>query len=408
MKHTSTIMRSVAFAAVAAVPFVMLQGCKDDGAQKRAAFKMPPPSVTYVVAEKADHEVRASLLGRTESFVTAEVRPQVNGVIQKRLFTEGAVVKKGEALYQIDPAPYQAALESARAQLAQAKARLTQTESEAKRTASLYKARAVSKQADEAARAAYEAARAQLTAAKAAVNTAQINLTYTKVLSPVTGVAGSSSLTEGALVAAYQGPTLVTVQQMDPMYVEFSQSANDVLALEQQRSSGFLKPVADPKAAVTITLPDGSVYSQKGEIDFKGDFVSEATGSMKRRAIFQNVKGELKPGMFVDLDVTLGVRPDSVALNKAAVMHDPEGRAYVWVVNKDNIVERRDVTVGGSLGADWLLFSGVDTGDRVVVSGFQHARIGQAVTPVAKDAAPVGKPAAAPAAADKQPAKNKQ
>ncbi len=373
--------RRGAFIAMTAVSLVLLQGCKDEAASK-TAFKMPPPTVNFVVTEAKDHEVHSELLGRTQAFVTAQIRPQVNGIIQKRLFTEGAMVKAGDPLYQIDPAPYEAALTASKAQLAQAQAKLSQASSELKRTQALYKARAVSQQVYENAQAASKAAQAAVEAANSAVKTAQINLKYTKVISPVSGLAGRSSVTQGALVAAYQGPTLVTIDQIDPMYVELSSPLEQVMAYQKQAKEGLLKPLPEGTPNVTITLPNGAVYKTKGTIDFLGKNVDPSTGAVLRRALFDNKNQMLLPGMFITADVVEGIRPNSIALTKVAVMFDPKGQSYVWVVNKDNVIERRNVTLGGSLGEDWLLFSGLEPGERVVYKGFQHARVGSTVNPI--------------------------
>ena len=327
------------------------------------------------------------LTGRAHAYREAVVRPQVNGVLLKRLYTEGAEVKKGQPLYLIDPAPYQSALASAEAQVAQAKATLTKAQADAKRSSELLKSKAVSKQADDAAQAAYRQAQAALKAAEAAVSTARINLTYTKVLSPIDGVTSRSEFTEGALMTSYQSAPLTTVQQLDPMYVDVVQPAQNVLKMKQELASGQLKTDANGNAKVKLQLSDGSVYAHEGTLTFHGVTVDEGTGSVNLRMEFPNPDHLLMPGLFVKAKLVQGGIPNSALVSMQAVMHDPKGRSYVYVVDKDNKIEQRFIDVAGSDGTSWLVKSGLKDGERVVYDGFLRIAPGRQVTPKEGDPA---------------------
>ncbi len=388
MKNSVRPMRLTATVLALLAPMAFLSGCNKEAPKQGGARKMPPAQITVVTAEAKDHELTSVLQGRTEAAVSAEVRPQVNGLLKKRLFKEGDRVQAGQPLYEIDDAQYKAQLLSAKAQLLSARAQLTKATNDARRSQRLLAAKAVSAQANDAAQAQLEAAKAQVEAALAQVETAQINMQYTKVLSPVSGIAGRSSVTEGALLTAYQGPALVTVEQLDPMYVRLNQPVRAVLDLDALRSTGALK--TDPQAMrVTITLPDGTQYSETGLMDFAGKTVDLGTGTVNRRATVANPKAELLPGMFVTATVVEGIRPNSIALPKQCVMHDPKGNAYVWVVDEKSAVTVRPVVVESSLGTDWLLSSGVKSGEKVVFEGFQRTRPGATVSATERGQKPV-------------------
>lgn len=372
----------------------MLSGCKEDAAQGAAARQMSPSQVKVMTLEGSDHVLSTELTGRTSAYYVAEVRPQVSGILQKRLFQEGSEVKAGQALYQIDPSTYEANLQSARATLAQAEADLVRARADAKRSSELVKVNAVSKQADDSAQAALKTAQASVLAAKAAVKTAQINLDYTKVRSPISGRVSRSEFTEGALLSGYQAQQLTTVQQLDPIYVDVTQTAEDLLRIKREIAAGTLKTDKDGNASVTLKLADGSVYKHAGKLTFTDAQVEESTGMVKLRAVFPNPERDLLPGMYVRATLAEGVRPDSIIVHMQSVMRDERGNAYVYVVTPENKVERRDVTVTRTEGTNWLVDSGLKSGERVMFEGFQRTAPGATVEPVEikESDIPVSKP----------------
>lgn len=337
-----------------------LVGCKDDAGQ----VQRPPQSVTVVTAEVSSPVLSKELNGRTSAYEIAEVRPQVAGIIQKRTFEEGQMVKAGDQLFQIDDSLYQAAYEEAQAnyKLAQANAR---------RFAQLVKVNAVSKQEN-------DQAQAQFKTAQAALKTAKTNLEYTKVASPISGRVGRSEVTPGGLVSAYQAQYLTTVQQMDPIYVDVRQTSNDLIKLKRDIASGKIQ-TKDGAVEVTLVGEDGLVFEQKGKLIFTGELVDEATGMVNMRAVFPNPNGELMPGMFVRARIEEGARPNSILLSQRCVMRNPKGEAYVFVVTPDNKVEQRIVVANRTVGTDWLIEDGLKQGERVVIEGIQKVRAGATV-----------------------------
>ena len=371
--------RKILAAALAcALGAAALTGCTEDNAAQQATSASqarPPAEVKVITVKASDHAIDTVLTGRTSAYHVAEVRPQVNGILQKRLFTEGAQVKAGEALYQIDPAPYEANLKSAQATLSQARA-------DAKRSAELVKIKAVSVQSNDAAQAALKTAEAAVEAGRAAVNTAKIDLGYTKVLSPISGRVSRSEVTEGALMTAYQAQILTTVQQLDPIYVDVTQTAEDMLRIRREIEQGVLKADKDGNARVTLALADGTAYGLEGKLTFTDAQVEESTGTVKLRAVFPNPKFELMPGMYVRARLLEGVRPESILVNMQCVMRDTKGTAYVYVVTPDNQVERRAIVVSRTEGTNWLVDSGLKDGERVIFEGFQRTAPGATVKPV--------------------------
>ncbi len=337
-----------------------LVGCKDDAGQ----VQRPPQSVTVVTAEVSSPVLSKELNGRTSAYEIAEVRPQVAGIIQKRTFEEGQMVKAGDQLFQIDDSLYQAAYEEAQAnyKLAQANAR---------RFAQLVKVNAVSKQEN-------DQAQAQFKTAQAALKTAKTNLEYTKVASPISGRVGRSEVTPGGLVSAYQAQYLTTVQQMDPIYVDVRQTSNDLIKLKRDIASGKIQ-TKDGAVEVTLMGEDGLVFEQKGKLIFTGELVDEATGMVNMRAVFPNPNGELMPGMFVRARIEEGARPNSILLSQRCVMRNPKGEAYVFVVTPENKVEQRIVIANRTVGTDWLIEDGLKQGERVVLEGIQKVRAGATV-----------------------------
>lgn len=354
----------------------------------------PPAEVTVITVKAEPVQIDTVLTGRTSAYSISEVRPQVNGILQKRFFQEGQEVKAGDQLYQIDPAIYEAQLKTAQAGLAQARATLSRALADAKRSAELVKVQAVSKQSDDAAQAALRTAQAGVQSGEAAVLTAKINLDYTKVRSPISGRVSRSEFTEGALLSGYQSQALTSVQQLDPIYVDVTQSAEELLRLQREIASGVMHVAEDGSAAVKVSFSDGTTYGETGRLTFTDSQVDESTGTVKLRAVFPNPKHQLLPGMFVRAAIVEGVRPDAILVRMQSVMRDQRGNAYVYVVGADNKVESRTVTLGKTIGQNWLVTAGLKDGERVMFEGFQRTAPGATV--VAKEFDPKSAPAGDP------------
>jgi membrane fusion protein, multidrug efflux system len=350
-------------ACLVALGPVVLVGC----GHKEAPAAPPPPKVSVVTMRAQPVAITTELPGRVTGYRTADVRPQVYGIIQKRLFVEGGEVKAGQQLYQIDPAPYQASYDSAVAANASAR-------SLAERYKPLVEANAVSKQD-------YDNAVASSLQAQAAVQTARINLIYTRVLSPITGRIGRSLVTEGALVTANQDTALATVQQLDPVYVDVTQPATTLLRLQREASAGLLKQNQAGKAQVRVRLEDGTDYAHPGTLEFSEVTVDEGTGSVTLRALIPNPERVLLPGMFVREVIQEGVRQGALLAPQQGVSHDQKGRPNALVVGADNIVELRTIETDRAIGDQWLVTSGLKPGDRVIVEGIQSAKPGTKVVP---------------------------
>jgi membrane fusion protein (multidrug efflux system) len=354
-----------------------LTGC-GSGNQK---FAPPPQAVGVVNIHTQKVMLTSELPGRTVPYAISDVRPQVSGIILKRLFVEGSEVKAGQVLYEIDPKPYQAAYDNAKAALASAVANAVTKVAEAKRYASLLKVNAISIQSYDDAKAAADQAKAAIEQAKANLETARINLGYTKVTAPISGRIGISTVTAGALVTADQSTALTTIQTLDPIYVDIPQSSAQLLQLEQAVSQGQLMPAQKMSANVDLVLPDGTRYAQKGKLQFADVTVDPNTGSVILRAIFPNPNRVLLPGMFVEAKVAEGVDPHAILAPQQGVAHDPKGQATALVVGKGNKVEMRILTVGRAIGNEWLVHSGLKPGDRLIVQGLQKVKPGQVVNP---------------------------
>jgi membrane fusion protein (multidrug efflux system) len=334
------------------------------------------------------------LPGRTSAHLVAEVRPQVGGIVQKRLFTEGSDVKAGQVLYQIDPATYRAAFASSRAAQARAEANLIPARLKEQRFRDLVKIKAVSQQDYDDAYAALKQAEADLASSKAAVETARINLAYTRVTAPISGRIGRSTVTNGALVTASQPTALATIQQLSSMYVDVTQSSAEMLRLKQNLASGLLKENGAAQARVKLLLEDGSAYPFSGTLKFSEVTVEQSTGSITLRAVFPNPKQILLPGMFVRAIVEEGDNDQAILVPQQGVTRNPAGNATVMVVGTEDKVEQRIIKVARTVGDNWLVSEGLKAGDRVILEGIQKAKPG---TPV--KAVPFGaKPAAAPVA----------
>ena len=363
----------------------MISGCNQSPS---GAPKAQAPEVGVFTIESKALPMTTELPGRTSAYQIAEVRPQVGGVIQKRLFVEGANVQAGTSLYQIDPASYEAAVNSAKATLARARANLLTTQPKVARYKELVEIEGVSRQEYDDAVAAHEQAQADVATAQAALDVANINLKYTKVLAPISGRIGRSSVTPGALVTASQTTALTTVQQLDPIYVDVTQSSNDLLRLKRELESGNLKKHGQAK--VTLLLADGTTYAEAGKLQFSDVTVDLATGNVTLRALFPNPKLDLLPGMYVRAVVENGINEKAIVVPQQGVSRNQKGQATALVLNKENLVEQRVLETGGTLGDKWLVTSGLADGDRVIVEGLQKVRPGAPAT--------VAKPAAATAA----------
>lgn len=353
------------------------------------------PAVTVMTAEAVDVTLTTELPGRTAPSLVAEVRPQVNGIVRQRLFTEGGTVKAGQALYQIDPAIYQANVDSAAAALARAEANRDMARLKAGRHEELVKTGAVSRQAYDEAQAGLKQAEAEVSAAHAALERTRVDLNYTRLASPISGRIGRSSVTPGALVTANQPAALATIQQLDPIYVDLSQSSTEMGRLRREFEQGKLRRLADGKIPVTLTLEDGSAYAHAGTLAFSEVTVDPQTGTVALRAVFPNPDGALLPGMYVRATLAQGVREGAVRVPHAAVSRDPLGNAQVMVVGADNAVQPRTVQISQSEGSEWVVSEGLAAGDRVITEGLQRAQPGMTVTPLPPGEAPQA-PAGAP------------
>jgi membrane fusion protein (multidrug efflux system) len=322
------------------------------------------------------------LPGRVAPPLIAEVRPQVGGIIQQRLFTEGPDVKAGQVLYQIDPATYKAAFASAKASLARAEANLIPARLKEERFKDLVKIKAVSQQEYDDAQAAFQQAEAEVESAKAAVDTARINLDYTSVKAPISGRIGRSSVTTGALVKASQDETLATIQQLDPVYVDVTQSTADLLRLRQSLANGLLKNGEAKQAQVKLLLEDGTAYAQAGTLKFSEVTVDQSTGSVTLRNLFPNPEQLLLPGMFVHAVLQEGVNDQAILVPQRGVTRNPAGNAMVMVVGAEEKVEPRLIKAARTVGDDWLVSEGLKAGDRVILEGIQRVRPGTVVKAV--------------------------
>jgi len=384
--------------AACLVALTTLAACGKKAEQAPAA-PAAPVKVGVVTLQPQQYALNNELPGRTSAFVVAEVRPQVNGVIQKRLFTEGTDVKAGQQLYQINPEVYQATLESARASLARAEANVAATASRAKRYQELVAINAISKQEFDDTSATLKQNQADVAAARATVESARINVAYSRVVAPISGRIGMSTVTQGALVTANQTNALTTIHQLDPIYVDLSQSSTQLLKLRRDLASGKLQSAGQDKARVKLVLEDGTVFGQEGELQFASVAVDPSTSGVTLRAVFPNPKQELLPGMFVRARLTEAVDDNALLVPQQGVTRDQKGRPTAMVVNAENKVEIRQLEAGQAVGDKWVIQSGLKAGDRVIVEGVQRVKAGATVeaVPAAIAAPAAGAAAGAPA-----------
>lgn len=357
---------------------LLLAGC---GEEKGAPAAGPANAVEVGVVTIQPRRVvyTTELAGRAFPFQISEVRPQVSGIIQKRLFEEGSDVKAGDVLYQIDPATCQANLDSARANLAKAEANVTPTRLKRDRFRDLANISAVSRQEYEDADAAFKQAQAEVGVNRAAVENARIRLDYTRVTSPISGRIGRSSVTPGALVTENQSAPLATVQQLDPMYVDVTRSAAEVLRLKRSLESGRLQRTDDEHAAVRLLLEDGSPYPEQGTLQFTDVSVDQSTGAVTLRAIFPNPRQDLLPGMYVRAILAEGLDEQAILLPQRALVRDSRGNPTAWVVTPQNTVEIRKINVSRTYRDAWVVTEGLKPGEKVIVEGLQKIRQGSAV-----------------------------
>lgn len=365
---------------------------------QQQAQQRPAPEVSVVTVQAQKIMEVTELPGRTSAFRVAEIRPQVNGLIQKRLFTEGSNVKAGQALYQIDPAPFQAALDNAEAALGRAEANLPSIKSRAERYKALLADKAVSQQDYDDAAAALAQIEADIQYYKASVQTARINLGYTKVTAPISGRIGRSSVTDGAIVTAYQPTALATIQQLDPIYVDVPQATTDLLRLKRRLEEGHLDQNGKNQNKAKLILEDGTPYPLEGALQFREVSVDPTTGSVILRMVFPNPEGVLLPEMFVRAVVNEGFNERAMLIPQQAVTRNQKGDPYALIVDAENKVGLRMLSIDRAVGNQWLVSEGLAPGDRVIVEGLQTVRPGAVVKSV-----PFEKPAAMPPAKAAQP-----
>ena len=334
--------------------------------------------VGVITIKKETIESSYQLAGRTVASEISQVRPQVNGVVVEQLFKEGSQVNKGQPLYKIDSSLYRDSVDEAAGNLSLAKATVNSTRLQAERYKELIKVNGVSQQELDNALSAYEQAKATVAVNEAVLKTARTNLRYTQVTAPISGRIGRSSITRGALVTSAQTDPLATIQKLDPMYVDLTQSSDEYMALRKQLTENGIKPT---QLSVRLQLENGTTYSQQGTFKFSDIAVDEATGSITLRAAFSNPNHGLLPGMYVRAELGTGTRSNSILIPQGALFRDADGNALVWVVGKDNKAEQRKITLGNAIDNRWLVKSGLNEGDQVIVDGLQGLSAGMAIEP---------------------------
>ncbi|MFW6743049.1 multidrug efflux RND transporter periplasmic adaptor subunit AdeD [Acinetobacter pittii] len=353
--------------------FVFLNGCDSD---------QPAPKniqqVGTITIKPETIESTYQLAGRTVASEISQVRPQVNGVVIEQLFKEGTQVSKGQPLYKIDSSLYRDSVDEAAGNLALAKATVNSTRLQAERYKELIKVNGVSQQELDNAQSAYEQAKATVAVNEAVLKTARTNLRYTQVSAPISGRIGRSSITRGALVTSAQTDPLATIQKLDPMYVDLTQSSDEYMALRKQLTENGIKPT---ELSVRLKLENGTAYAEQGTFKFSDVAVDEATGSVTLRAAFPNPNNALLPGLYVRAELGTGTRLNSVLIPQGALFRDAEGNPLVWIVGKDNKAEQRKITLGDAIDNRWLVTSGLKAGDQVIVEGLQGLTAGMTIEP---------------------------
>ncbi|MGJ7568996.1 efflux RND transporter periplasmic adaptor subunit [Variovorax sp. RB2P76] len=386
--------------AIAALAACSRTSVEAPGTSKAAAA--PEKEVGTVTLKHETLALSTELPGRTMAPVIAEIRPQVGGILKERLFTEGSQVKAGQVLYQLDPAPLQAAHASAQASVRKADSALATSRTVARRNAELVKIDAISRQVFDESQAAEQQAEADLAVARAAEQTARIQLGYTRITSPITGWAELSSVTPGALVTANQAAVMTTVQQLDPIHVHVTQSSSELLRLKRELASGRLQRASDAEARIQLVLEDGSKYPHPGRLTFSGVTVDAGTGSVTLRAVVPNPDRLLMPGMYVRAVLQEGVNATALLVPQQAVTRAPDGSASTLVIDGESKVAKRAIHVGRAVGTRWQVLDGLAAGDRVMTEGSQRVKVGDKVKVVdlGSKAAPGPVASAQPDAAD--------
>lgn len=370
-----------AIGLIAVLSMFLLSGCREGHGQQQPP-PAPVPEVATVVIEQRQVELTTELPGRTSPYLVSEIRPQVNGIIQKRLFKEGTDVKSGDLLYQIDPAPFQVAYNSAKASLAKAQANLPSINSRAERYKELLVDKAVSRQDYDDATAALQQAIAEVEYWKTQVESARINLGYTRVSAPISGRIGRSSITDGALVTAYQARSLAIIQQLDPIYVDVTQSSAELLRLKRNLESGRLSTDGKNGRKVRILMEDGTPYPLEGTLQFREVTVDSVTGSFTLRIVVPNPEHLLLPGMFVRAVIQEGIAENAILAPQQGVSRNPKGESIALLVDNTGKVRQRLLTLDRSIGDEWLVSSGLSAGERIIVEGMQNVRPGTVVKAV--------------------------
>ena len=371
-------------AGALAAGLMLLAGCERP-ANGSGPQKPPPPEVAVMTVQPERVTITRELPGRTSAYLVAEVRPQVNGIVQKRLFTEGSDVKEGDVLYQIDPSLYQAAYDTAVAALAKAEANLELSELKVKRTRSLIGTGAISQEMHDGAESAYAQAKADIALSSATIASARVNLGFTRVAAPISGRIGKSNVTVGALATAHQGPAFATIQQLDPIYVDVTQSSANLLRIRRSLDAGRIKGELG-QAKVKLLLEDGTAYSQEGTLKFSDVTIDPSTGSFIVRMVFPNPDLVLLPGMYVRAILEEGVNEKAILVPQRGVSRNTKGEPTALVVDGSDKVELRVLKVERAIGDKWLVSEGLNPGDRVIMEGLQSARPGTAVKVVAFNA----------------------
>lgn len=373
-------LKKICLFGVLLISSLMVAGCQEE--KQRVAAPRGPVEVEVITLKPQPVKLFVELPGRTTAFRVAEVRPQVSGILQERLFEEGSQVAAGQLLYQIDPAIYQARYDSAKATLEKAKATEQSARLKAERYKTLVKTKAVSELDQVDAEAAWKQAVADIASAEAALNSARINLQYTRIIAPISGHIGKSLISEGALVTAQQSNALATIQQLDPIYVDVTQSSTMLRNLKKDLNPTSVDGEGKQESSVTILFADGSSYAEQGSLQFSDVTVEPSTGTITLRAIVANPHQELLPGMYVRSIIDKGVKEDAILVPSAAITRNKKGQAVVMVIDDDSKVQSRIITTGQIIGQKTLITEGLASGEKVVTAGLQNIKAGVAVNVV--------------------------
>ncbi|MCV3736688.1 efflux RND transporter periplasmic adaptor subunit [Rhizobium sp. TRM96647] len=399
MEKPMRIIRPIAIATLGSLLF--LAGCQKEEDKQAAAPAMPPTPVAVVTTKSEEAPIMNELPGRIAATRIAEVRPRISGIIVERVFEQGSIVNEGEVLYRIDPEPFRVQVDSAEGTLRRAKAVQLQAKQAADRQEQLKKSNVASAQQFDDAVAQLAAADADVAIAEAGLATAKLNLEYSEVKAPITGRIGRALITEGALVSSSSSEALATIQQLDPVYADFTQSATDLIRLRKALQDGDL--MNDDSADVTLLFDDGTAYGHIGKLLFSEAAVDETTGQVTLRGEFPNPDNDLLPGMYVRVQIQQGIQKSAILVPQQAIQRDTAGQAQLYVVNAENVLEVRRVNVGRAVDQRFIVTSGLQPGEKVVVEGFQ--KIGPGATVAPADWQPAGQaPAEKPAEAAEAPA----